>query len=136
VRDSKGAPLRLCTAAEWALACNVSGTGNWSYASQSGTYQPLQCNGADAQVGAPWPTGNSNNCYANDGNGPVFDLSANVAEWTSTPITYNGTTYYEVRGGSYLSPAPAMKCDFDFVIEQANYRAAELGFRCCANNAP
>ena len=87
-------------------------------------------------LGVPWVTGHGGQCYAKQANGNVYDLSGNVAEWTSTQVIYNGTTYYKVRGGAYNNFAGGMACNFDFVLEQADYQYNDLGFRCCADHAP
>jgi len=139
VRDSTGAPMRLCSADEWQLACDVGvmpPTVVWAYASNPTGYQAATCNGADAAVGAPWPTGSGAACYAKDPGGNVFDLSGNVAEWTATAVSSGGGTDYKVRGGAYDNPANGTSCNFDFVVEAPTYEAPDVGFRCCADNAP
>ena len=141
VKDSKGVAMRLCTAPEWQAACNLGvmpPTQAWSYAANQTTYQGSVCNGVDTGRNAAWPTGAGVNCYAKQaqGGGLVYDLSGNVAEWTSTQVVYNGVTYYKVRGGAYNNPSGGTSCNFDFVIQTANYQFNDIGFRCCATNTP
>jgi formylglycine-generating enzyme required for sulfatase activity len=138
VKDSTGAALHLCDEVVWQQACSLGNTAAsvWSYATNPTTYQSTVCNGADAGVGKPWATGAGTSCYAADANGHIYDLSGNVAEWTSTQVLYNGVTYYRVRGGAYNNPATGISCNFDFVIEQPTYEYTDVGFRCCADNPP
>jgi formylglycine-generating enzyme required for sulfatase activity len=130
--------MRLCTATEWSTACSLGNASSsvWSYATAPTTYVGATCNGADAAKGAPWASGSAAGCYANDANGKVYDLSGNVAEWTSSVVTYSGTNYFKVRGGSFGTPAAGMSCNFDFVIQTPAYLNVDLGFRCCADHAP
>jgi len=138
VDDSTGAPMHLCTMAEWQQACKAgsAATPVWAYASSPATFNGTTCNGYEQTLLQPWVTGHGASCYANNPNGHVFDLSGNVAEWTSTSKVVLGNTYYYAMGGGYYSVGVATACTFDFVLEQAGYSFADLGFRCCATHAP
>ncbi len=138
VKDSTGAAMHVCTKAEWQLACEAGSAANpvWAYASSPTVFNGTTCNGYEQNLLQPWVTGHGASCYANDTNGHVFDLSGNVAEWTSTSQTVLGNVYYSVMGGGYYSVNVATSCNFDFVLEQAGYSFADLGFRCCATHAP
>ena len=139
ITDSQGKPMRLCDAVtEWTPACANGSNANpiWSYAVHPTTYSAGTCNGSDANVGAAWPTATGGNCYSPVGGGKVYDLSGNVAEWTNSTVVTNGSTYYKVRGGAYNNFATGINCDFDFTIELPSYQYNDLGFRCCADNAP
>jgi hypothetical protein len=138
IKDSAGAPMRLCSATEWSNACSLGNASSsvWSYATNNTTYVGTTCNGADAGKTGPWASGSGASCYANQSLGKIYDLSGNVAEWTSTTVSYSGATYYKVRGGSYGTPASGLSCNFDFVIQTPGYLNVDLGFRCCADNAP
>ena len=63
-------------------------------------------------------------------------MAGNLSEWTSTSLTVNGKTYFQVLGGNYGSQPLATTCGFTFVIEPATFSYADPGFRCCASHAP
>jgi hypothetical protein len=125
IKDSLGKSMRLCTKAEWQAACTVGSTSNplWAYASNPTTY-------------APWATGAGPLCRAVHTAGSIFDLSGNVAEWTSSVVNVQGQPYYSVLGGGYATLALGTQCYFDFVIQQPTFAYYDLGFRCCADSAP
>jgi hypothetical protein len=149
VKDSAGAPMRLCTAAEWQAACEgpaVATPPKWSLSRSPTTYVAQICNDANEQATpASWATGapgamsaaTGAYCYTDWGaSGRISDLSGNLAEWTSTTISSGGNTYFKVRGGSYLSPTGGTTCEFDFDIYPASFANQDVGFRCCADNPP
>jgi hypothetical protein len=136
-KDSKGAAMRLCTATEWSTACSVGATGDvWAYAANPTTYQPDTCNGDDHGLAKAWTTGSGVSCYANQSAGKIFDMSGNVAEWTSTTVVSGSKTYFKIRGGAFDSLGPGMECNFDFEIAPATFQHSTVGFRCCSTNPP
>ena len=149
VRDSAGQPLRLCTAAEWQAACEGpggAGTSKWSLSTNPATYTAQICNDVNqAQCPAVWATGSSGArsstlnlyCYTDwPTAGKLRDMSGNLAEWTSTSVTSGGFTYYKYRGGAFTSMPGGDACEFDFGLGRSGYASGEIGFRCCADNAP
>jgi hypothetical protein len=133
------AGARLCTAAEWQLAC----AGNAGLAYPYGNaYSATSCNGKDYDVGcvAPdsdtlLPSGSSYGCPPPSSSkcvSPVgaYDMSGNAEEWTSTP-TSAGT--FSVRGGAYDTPAGGLTCQFNVVSFSHDFEIDNLGFRCCSD---
>ena len=81
-------------------------------------------------------TASGTSCYANTAAGPIFDLSGNLAEWTSTPVTSAGATFYKVEGGAYTTPSLGTNCNLDDFMLPAATPLRDVGFRCCSDNAP
>jgi hypothetical protein len=120
---------RLCKLAELEEACEGAANNVYPY---SGAYSGTKCNGIDAPGSAAAPTGSFAGCVSADG---VFDLSGNVAEWSSdVKGTTTGNPKYDImalQGGSYLTPANGLTCKFDFDVITTNAVLPSLGFRCC-----
>jgi hypothetical protein len=136
--DSKGAPLRLCTAAEWQRACegpSPSPAPRWS--TTTPTSNPgLICDDVSEGRSGPWATATGPLCYSDwSSAGRVYDMSGNLGEWTSTAVVNSGTTYFRVRGGDFATDVPGTSCEFSFQLAQAGFASGNLGFRCCADNA-
>ena len=113
------------------LACE-SGTGlAFPYGA---AYEQDTCNGLDHGAGSAVLIGSLNGCVTNDG---VYDLSGNVAEWTSTVTGNTGAPedldIIQVFGGSFLTPANGMSCGFDLARITTNAVTPSIGFRCCAD---
>jgi hypothetical protein len=137
VRNSAGNFMRLCTAAEWTAACNNGVSGNvWSYATTPAVYNSTTCNGFDRALGTAWATGGGASCYTNQLNGRIYDLSGNLAEWTSTPQVTDALTFNKVFGGSYNTPALGTSCNLDFFMLLPATALNDVGFRCCSDSAP
>jgi hypothetical protein len=147
--DSAGAPMRLCTSAEWVVACEGPAgvpTPRWSLSLSPQSYVAQVCNDAnESNSPAVWATGTAgavsnskgNYCYADWQNGAhVHDMSGNLFEWTSTTVMSGGVTYNQLRGGSYSSPKDGTTCEFDFDIARPSFANVDVGFRCCSDNAP
>lgn len=129
---ARGAGFRLCSAAELEAACRGAMDTLYPYGA---AYDGMICNGVDnpaASAMAPVATGSLPMCVV--GNPGAFDLSGNVAEWTSSQTNVNPPPdrIFQLHGGSYLSPKLGLACSMDLEA-----RAAEgtllpnIGFRCC-----
>lgn len=80
-------------------------------------------------------------CQHQGGNGPFgnCDLSGNAAEWvrskgSETPTPFS-TKAFRIKGGSYLSEAPALQIDTFQNPDHLLEHSFEIGFR-CAGVAP
>lgn len=129
---ARGAGFRLCSAAELEAACRGSMDTLYPYGA---AYDGMICNGVDnpaAAAMAPVATGSLAMCVVGDPG--AFDLSGNVAEWTSSQTNADPAPdrIFQLHGGSYLSPKLGLACSMDLEA-----RAAEgtllpnIGFRCC-----
>jgi formylglycine-generating enzyme required for sulfatase activity len=134
---------RLCTETEWQLACQAGMGCTWSFASACTTLSTTTCNfneydttpgGGDDD--AVLPAGSLPMCYARWAAGNVYDLSGNVAEWTSTSRSSGAGTVFVVRGGSTTTPSGGATCSFDFVVAAPTVTLPNLGFRCCRDTPP
>ena len=126
---ARGAGYRLCTLEESAAACRGSADTDYPYGD---AYQMTTCNGVDHGTGAALATGSLAGCVSTPD--PIFDLSGNVAEWTSsqTNVATAPNRIFALAGGSYLSPKLGVACTISL-----QPRAVEttllpnIGFRCC-----
>jgi len=144
----RGSGKRLCTEAEWQAACGGTGGSATTYP-YGNTYQPNTCNGNDYDpdcsgsdddillpTGTPMGCPNkpsSSNCFKDLGNGKVYDMSANLREWTST-VPAAGLK--RIRGGAFDNVGAALTCQFNFWAETPDSDYFNLGFRCCADTNP
>ena len=129
----KAAGKRLCTGAEWEVACQGSGGGAYPY---GGAYKPTTCNGVDRKAGKPLTTGSLAGCAG--GLAGIFDMSGNLREWTSHKAGSTGgskpRSIYVVRGGDYNTPGPGLACAFTLSQAVEDVVLPSVGFRCCSNN--
>ncbi len=148
VRDGAGAPMRLCTAPEWQKACEgpTPSPTQWSFSSAPSVYASGVCNDVNLQpTPAPWSTGTvgpngTKHCFVDwtpsPSPSPIYDLSGNLKEWTSTAVLSGGTTYYELRGGAFDSLSNGTTCELAFDIAQPGFVDNDVGFLWCADHAP
>ena len=140
----KVAGKRLCTAAEWHLAC--AGTANSTYPYGT-SYDKTSCNGLDLKLGYAVPTGTLTKCVGSASG--LYDMSGNLREWTSQKVGSTGGTtskeitggttskdIYVVRGGAYHTPSPGLGCAFALSQAVEDVVLPTVGFRCCSSSAP
>lgn len=115
---------RLCSEEEWEKACKGPSGSRYPYANQ---WNPSSCNteddeGADREVEK---SGSFRKCRSGYN---VFDLSGNVAEWTSS----KWGSAYVVKGGASDRPGYDGRCAAR-KKKKAGTSSETLGFRCCAD---
>lgn len=121
----EAAGKRLCSPAEWELACRGPGGTDYGYGD---AYEPATCNGIDAfGAGAHHlaPTGSFAGCVSGWG---AWDLNGNLWEHVAGG---DGAT---VRGGAYncADSASLHRCGY----VPRTWTPTALGFRCCSGGTP
>ncbi len=111
---------RLCTSDEWGLAC--AGAYSWKYP-YGDQYEPKACATRDSTV---LPSGKKAECRGYFG---IFDMSGNLAEWTSTKSKKN-PKFFNVMGGFWDS-GPQSTCFSPRYSYFPRNRHNPVGFRCC-----
>ena len=116
---------RLCTSDEWSLACAGPQKTAYPYGSE---YERRACVTHDTITR---PAGLKPECRSYYG---AFDMSGNLAEWTSTPSSRDAR-FYNVMGGFWES-GPLSGCfDTRYSYFPQN-RHNPVGFRCCGDILP
>ncbi len=115
---------RLCTEPEWEKACKGKAGTRYPYGNQ---WDPARCNteddeGSDREVAK---SGTFRRCYSGF---KVFDMSGNVAEWTST----KWGSGHVVKGGASDRPGYDGRCAAR-KKKKSGASQEGLGFRCCAD---
>lgn len=111
---------RLCTMDEWVVAC--SGPYSWEYP-YGDRYEPYGCAAEDTSVNR---SGKRRECR---GYFDVYDMSGNLAEWTSTKSSKN-SRYFNVMGGFWESGSDASCKQVRYSYYPENQHNP-VGFRCC-----
>ncbi len=123
-RACENVSKRLCSGTEWYDACR-RGSDDLLYPYDN-AYDGSACNGQDVAIGDTVPTATFAAC---EGGYPlVFDMSGNVAEWTSE---CSGIPSCEVRGGSYGSIESWLHCYRTSGTTPSLDNSSNRGFRCC-----
>lgn len=113
---------RLCTTEEWTLGCAGPGSRRYPYGD---AYEPYACVTEDTTVRR---SGSRPECR---GYFDVFDMSGNLAEWTSTRSSRNAR-FYNVMGGLWESGSESGCRHIRYSYYPQN-RHNPVGFRCCAD---
>jgi formylglycine-generating enzyme required for sulfatase activity len=116
---------RLCTTEEWTTACG--GPEKWKYL-YGENYEWNTCVTRDTAV---LRSGSRPECRGYYG---VFDMSGNLAEWTSTPAPQD-RSFNNVMGGFWASGSQSRCADARYSYFPQN-RHNPVGFRCCADAPP
>jgi len=116
---------RLCTEAEWELAC-----GGWKGTAYpyGNRYDVARCNTESATIQL---SGGEEECRSPFG---AYDMSGNVFEWTASDWS---ARYREkvVKGGNWSAGAGNSTCQARFG-QPASTLSQAIGFRCCGSPSP
>jgi len=116
---------RLCSADEWTAACG--GPERWKY-----TYgESYEWNTCATRDSAAQKSGGRPECRGYYG---VFDMSGNLAEWTSTPAPQD-RSFNNVMGGFWTSGNQSRCADARYSYYPQN-KHNPVGFRCCVDAPP
>ena len=119
---------RLCSEYEWEKVCKGPKQSMYPYGNR---YYANTCNTRllSGKSGELKTSGQFEAC-TNDFK--VFDLSGNLAEWTTGKLESSQKDRI-VRGGSYRSSSWAARCT-QRRNQMPQYKNASLGFRCCSSS--
>lgn len=106
--------MRLCTGAEWEMACGGADASTWPYGQR---YKPEICNLKGRTIEL---TGSRAQCRSSFA---TYDMSGNIAEWVEEG---------EIRGGSALDRSRG-KCSQVRSNRGKQTAFSDVGFRCCAD---
>lgn len=115
---------RLCTEGEWEAACSGAAHRAFPYGA---ALEKGRCVSQGKKVKGPQKSGAKSGCVTAEG---VFDLSGNVAEWTSSPVR-EGEPQRVIRGGSFGQSDAKLGCAVRDYLLPGLGGARHLGLRCC-----
>lgn len=122
----RAAGKRLCTEEEWERACKGPKNLKFPYGQ---AFDADKCNTEDASGNdRTLAAAGSFACVSGYG---VYDLSGNLWEWTSSPLS-PGSKDMVLRGGSYTRPDYHDRCANRY-NSLPTVTSKEFGFRCCAD---
>lgn len=126
VRSCASVGKRLCSELEWERACRGPEGHAYPYGS---AFSAKACNTKD-RIGTQRSVAPSGSYPACRNGWGVYDMSGNVAEWTSGQMS-QGKTDRMVRGGSSKSSDWAARCSYR-KNRLPEAISEDLGFRCCS----
>ena len=136
---------RLCSSAEWELACRGTEGRKYSYGN---VYDRNKCN---TPIDGPGPQGRNppfarsgsyEDCHSPEG---VYDLNGSMSEWVSDPwsdfaepfaknVTVDPENWRELRGGTMWSHTfYGQDCTSRHGHKKTKWKNMDDGFRCCMN---
>lgn len=124
VKLCEDAGKHLCSETEWETACRGAAGNAFPYGAD---FKAGTCVSKGKKVKGPAASGAHASCVTAEG---VFDLSGNVAEWTSTPLR-DGAPQRVTRGGSFMQSDAKLACDARDYSLPGLGGAKHLGLRCC-----
>ncbi len=124
VKLCEAAGKHLCSEDEWTAACRGGANRDYPYGV---TRDLARCRGKAKGVKGPLPSGAMGGCRTGEG---AFDLSGNLAEWTSSPLR-EGAPQRVLKGGSYFQGDAQLSCGARDYFLPGLGGAAHIGFRCC-----
>ena len=124
VKLCQGAGKHLCSEDEWQTACSGPDHLPFPYGQQ---FEKGRCLSQAPKVREPGAAGALKRCVSAAG---VFDLSGNVAEWTSSALR-EGAPQRVIRGGSFAQSDTKLSCDARDYSLPGQGGAPHLGLRCC-----
>jgi formylglycine-generating enzyme required for sulfatase activity len=115
---------RLCTFAEWQLACG--GPGHWKYP-YGNTFRKGTCrDGLDRFTAGPAASGSLGSCVSAYG---AFDMTGNLSEWVADDA---GEGFKTFVGGSFASDPQEASCTAS-LGNLSDSKSRHIGFRCCVD---
>ena len=118
---------RVCTLAEWRLACGGVATKRFPYGND---FDPRACNGHGHGSGEPIPSGQlDGTCEERDYG--ASDMSGNLKEWTATAANEDEDVHLVVGGAYDNRMEESLSCQGLGVPREDVFHFANLGFRCC-----
>lgn len=121
---------RLCTEAEWTLACRGIEGRHYSYGAQ---FEAGRCQTESTPEAPPFaPSGSHPKCHSPEG---VFDLNGNLSEWVDAPWPKSEPKFKDwktLRGGTIQKNTHyGQDCTSRHGHHDQNWRNSDDGFRCC-----